>query len=175
MQKPSKLAEEIAHIQQAVWIKVTDARLNQIRDLTNLRSLKTVILSGWPDTKEDVPIPIRPYCNVRDMLTVQNGIIYHSSRVDFPKVLRPEMLRRTHSSHLGIEACLHKARDSLYWPLMTEGIKDFVSQCSTCNTYQRKQQKEPVITHEVPDQPWSMLGIDIFSLKTENNLVTVEF
>ena len=50
MQKPSKLAEEIAHIQQAVWIKVTDARLNQIRDLTNkdenLQSLKTVILSG---------------------------------------------------------------------------------------------------------------------------------
>ena len=70
MQKPSKLAEEIAHIQQAEWIrKVTDSRLNQIRDLTNkdenLQSLKTVILSGWPDTKEDVPIPIRPYWNVR--------------------------------------------------------------------------------------------------------------
>ena len=51
MQKPSKLAEEVAHIQQAVWIRnVTDARLNQIRALTNkdenLRLLKTVILSG---------------------------------------------------------------------------------------------------------------------------------
>ena len=64
MQKPSKLVEEIAHIQQAEWIrKVTDSRLNQIRDLTNkdenLQSLKTVILSGWLNTKEDVPIPIR--------------------------------------------------------------------------------------------------------------------
>ena len=36
MQKISKLADVIAHIQQAEWIrKVTDARLNQIRDLTN--------------------------------------------------------------------------------------------------------------------------------------------
>ncbi|XP_062610719.1 uncharacterized protein K02A2.6-like [Saccostrea cucullata] len=179
-QHTSKLAEEIAHIQQAEWVrKVTDSRLNQIRDLTNkdetLQSLKTVILSGWPDTKEDVPIPIRPYWNVRDSLTVQDGIIYHSSRVVIPKALRPELLRRTHSSHVGIEACLRRARDSLYWPLMNEEIKDFVSKCSKCSMFQRKQQKEPLMTHDVPDQPWSKLGIDIFTLKTEDYLVTVDF
>uniref|UniRef100_A0A8W8KNA1 Reverse transcriptase/retrotransposon-derived protein RNase H-like domain-containing protein n=1 Tax=Magallana gigas TaxID=29159 RepID=A0A8W8KNA1_MAGGI len=83
---PSKLAEEIAQIQHADWVrKITDSRLNQIRDLTNkddsLQPLKTVILSGWPDTKDDVPIAIRPYWNVKDTLTVQDGIIYHSSRV----------------------------------------------------------------------------------------------
>lgn len=64
-QHPSKLAEEIAQIQHAEWVrKITDSRLNQIRDLTNkddnLQSLKTVILSGWPDTKDDEPIAIRP-------------------------------------------------------------------------------------------------------------------
>ncbi|XP_062614248.1 uncharacterized protein LOC134275989 [Saccostrea cucullata] len=106
---------------------------------------------------------------------MQDGIIYRSSRVVIPKALRPEMLRRTHFSHLGIEACLRKARDSLYWPLMNEEIKDFVSKCSTCSTFQRKQQKEPLMTHDVPDQPWSKLGIDIFTLKTEDYLVTVDF
>lgn len=177
---PSKLAEEIAQIQHAEWVrKITDSRLNQIRDLTNkddnLQSLKTVILSGWPDTKDDVPIAIRPYWNVKDTLTVQDGIIYHSSRVVIPKALRPEMLRRTHSSHLGIEASLRKARDSLYWPLMNEEIKDFVSQCSTCSTFQHKQQKEPLMTHDIPEQPWLKLGIDIFSVKTDDYLVTVDY
>ena len=31
------------------------------------------------------------------------------------------------------------------------------------------------MTHDVPDQPWSKLGIDIFSLKTEDYLVTVDY
>ncbi|XP_062606865.1 uncharacterized protein K02A2.6-like [Saccostrea cucullata] len=58
---------------------------------------------------------------------------------------------------------------------MNEEIKDFVSKCSTCSTFQRKQQKEPLMTHDVPDQPWSKLGIDMFTLKTEDYLVTVDF
>lgn len=85
------------------------------------------------------------------------------------------MLRRTHSSHLGIEASLRKARDSLYWPFMNEEIKDFVSQCSTCSTFQHKQQKEPLMTHDIPEQPWLKLGIDIFSVKTDDYLVTVYY
>ena len=37
LQKPSKLAKEIAHIQQAEWIrKDTISRLNQIQDLTTM-------------------------------------------------------------------------------------------------------------------------------------------
>jgi hypothetical protein len=130
--------------------------LNQIRDITNkdesLQSLKTVILAGWPDTHDNVPIGVRQYWNVQDALTVQNGIIYRSNRVVIPKTLRHEMLRGIHSSHLGIEACLRKARDSLYWPLMNEEIKDCVSKCSTCSEFQRKQQKEPLMTHDVPDK-----------------------
>jgi hypothetical protein len=174
--KTSELDEEIAS-DQSEWIcKVTDSRLNQIRDLTNkdksLQSLKTVILAGWPDTHGNVPIGVRQYWNVRDALTVQDGIIYRSNRVVIPKTLRPEMLRRIHSSHLGIEACLRKSRDSLYWPLMNEEIKDYVNKCSE---FQRKQQKEPLMTHDVPDKPWSKLGIDIFTFKTENYLVTVDY
>ena len=58
---------------------------------------------------------------------------------------------------------------------MTEDIKDIVSQCSTCNKFQRKQQKKTLMTHDVPDQPWSKLGIDIFSLKTEDYLLTADY
>lgn len=122
-----------------------------------------MILSGWPDTKEDVPIAIRSYWNVKNTLTIQNGIIYHSGRVVIPKALRPALLRRTHSRHLGNEASLRKAHNSLYWPLINEEIKDFVRQCRTCSRLQRKQQKEPLMMHDIPEHsestffPWSLM------------------
>ena len=148
------IGRDIATIDESEWIpNVSRQRLTQIQDFTNhdetLQTLKSTILIGWPETREQVPVAIRPYWNARDGLTVQDGIIYHSNRVVIPKQLRPEMLTRIHSSHLGIEACLRKARDSLYWPNMNDEIKDYISQCSTCSEMQRNQQKEPLIPHEI--------------------------
>ena len=107
--------------------------------------------------------------NACDGLTVQDGIIYRSNRVVITKQLRPEILTRIHSSHL--EACLRKARDSLYWPNMNDEIKDYISQCSTCS----EMQKEPLIPHEIPDRPWSKVGVDLFTYRSHEVLVTVDY
>ena len=170
----------VAAIDESEWIpNVSWQRLTQIQDLTNndetQQTLKTTILIGWPETREQVPVAIRPYWNARDGLTVQDGIIYRSNSVVIPKQLRPEMLTRIHSSHLGIEACLRKARDSLYWPNMNDEIKDYISQCSTCSEMQRNQQKEPLIPHEIPDRPWSKVGVDLFTYRSHEVLVTVDY
>ena len=52
------------------------------------------------------------------------------------------MIKQVHSRHLGIESCLKQSRDVLFWPGMTAEIKDCVSKCETCNTYQTNQQKD---------------------------------
>ena len=41
-------------------------------------------------------------------------------------------MSKIHSSHLGIKACLPKARDSVFWPNMTGDVRKQVSQCSIC-------------------------------------------
>ena len=69
----------------------------------------------------------------RDELTIQNGILIKGMKVVIPQALKHEMIKRTHSSHLGIEASLRKARDMIYWPGMNADIRDFIGQCSTCN------------------------------------------
>jgi len=38
------------------------------------------------------------------------------------------MVERTHSSHVGIEACLHRARECLYWPGMNADTTKHVQQ-----------------------------------------------
>ena len=173
---------DIAANYESEWIpNISRQRLTQIQNLTNndetLQTLKTTILIGWPETREQVPVAIRPYWNARDGLTVQDGIIYCSNSVVIPKQLRPEILTRIHSSDLGIEACLRKARDSLYWPNMNDEIKDYISQFSTCSEMQRNQQKEPLIPipHEIPDRPWSKVGVDLFTYRSHEVLVAVDY
>ena len=118
---------------------------------------------------------IREYWAYRDEPTVQNGVLFKGPRVIIPRSMRPEMLVRIHSSHLGSQSCLRKARDVLYWPNMSNEIKDMIGQCSASNEYQQSQCKEPLMTHEIPERLWSRVTMDIFSLEGEDHLITVDF
>ena len=89
--------------------------------------------------------------------------------------MQPEMLKLIHRSHQGIAKSLSRARDVLYWPGMSSQIQDVISSCVTCDMYQRKNQKEPLIPHSVPDRPWSKLGIDIFELHGKQYLLIVDY
>nr|XP_054749311.1 uncharacterized protein K02A2.6-like [Lytechinus pictus] len=77
------------------------------------------------------------------------------------------MLNGVHSSHLGVDACVRCARDVLFWP----GMQAEVTQCSTCNAFQPKQQKEPMLSYDIPSRPWSIVSQDLFTL---HNLITVD-
>ena len=70
----------------------------------SLQSLIGVILSGWPERKEDTPVCIREYWPIKEELTVQNDVIFKGHRVVIPKAMCPEMLLRIHASHLGVES-----------------------------------------------------------------------
>ncbi|KAK3089216.1 hypothetical protein FSP39_001808 [Pinctada imbricata] len=170
----------IEQIDEAEWVPyMSQPRIQQIKDLTNkdehLQTLKTTILTGWPESRSEIPVAISDYWNFRVEITVQDGVIFKNSRVVIPKALRPEMLTRIHSSHLGTDSCIRKARDSLFWPNMSTDIKEHISKCSLCNEIQPKQQQEPLMSHDVPNQPWSKLGVDIFTLNKQNYLVTVDY
>uniref|UniRef100_A0A8C4S4R6 Gypsy retrotransposon integrase-like protein 1 n=1 Tax=Erpetoichthys calabaricus TaxID=27687 RepID=A0A8C4S4R6_ERPCA len=134
---------DLEHVNQADYLNVTDQRLTQIRQHTekdeNLQALKSTVLTGWPNLKEDTNLAVREYWPYREELSVQNGVLYKGQRVIIPKSMRQEMLRRIHASHIGGEACYRQARDTLYWPSMQSEIKDFVSKCTVCNEYAIEQ------------------------------------
>ena len=84
-------------------------------------------------------------------------------------------MTRIHSSHLGIEACLRKARDSVFWPNMNAEVREKVQQCSVCNEYQAKNTREPMQSHPVPDRPWSRVAADQFTLLGKEYITLVDF
>ena len=84
------------------------------------RMLAQVIGQGWPTTIREVSALVRLNWNFRDTMVVQDGIVYKGSQVVVPKSLRSDYLKRLHSSHLGSESTLRRARDAVYW---SEDIK----------------------------------------------------
>lgn len=86
-------------------IKSTTARDRTMHRLMN------VIYEGWPDEKKEVSAAITPYFDHRDELTTQDGLIYKGQQVDILMGMREQVKKRLHSSHLGMESCLCRARE----------------------------------------------------------------
>ena len=154
--------------------KLDDVQAHTAKD-DILQVLTRVILEGWPEDKTAIPAAAMPYFSVRDELSVQNGIILRGERALIPKSLRHDMLRRIHMSHMGVEGCLRRARECVYWPAMSSEVKDFILKCDICRSVDNKQQKETLISHDVPDRPWAKVGVDLFTFNQTNYLIIVDY
>ncbi|CAC5364598.1 unnamed protein product [Mytilus coruscus] len=58
---------------------------------------------------------------------------------------------------------------------MNAEVKDFIQRSRNMSNIQRKQQKETLISHEIPSRPWSKVGIDLMTFQSKNYLVTVDY
>ena len=133
------------------------------------------VLQGWPNDKSSVPPEALPCFNQRDELTVQNGLIFKGERVVVPKKLQEVTKEKLHSSHMGTEACLRRARESIYWPGMCAEIKQLLESCETCRQYDCGQPKETLRSTAVPTSPWERITTDLFSYKGKDFLITVDY
>ena len=99
-------------------ISITEAKYAQLQQSTanKLHKLYSMIQSGWPETKHEVPHSIRQYWDTRDELAVLDGVIYRGMRIVVPPTMRPAMLKIIHETHLGTVKCKQRAREALHWP-----------------------------------------------------------
>ena len=70
-----------------------------------------------------------------------------------PSSLRPKIHERLHGAHTGVEGCLRRARETVYWPGLNADLRDYIAKCGACATYQKDQKKEPLISHKVSNRP----------------------
>ena len=122
------------------------------------QTLRRVIFSGWPATRQEIPAAVTPYWDARDELSTYNGIVYKGERIVIPYSMRPEMLRTLHTSHAGIVKTKQLAHDRIYWPGINKQIEDMISKCEPCLKNRPKQQQEPMTIHPLPSLPWKQSG-----------------
>jgi hypothetical protein len=131
------------------------------------------IRMGWPDDKADLPPSIVPYATFADEVVVGDGLVFKGARVVVPYGARQAMLTKLHSSHIGLNGCQRRARETFYYPGVTADIKKLIAACEVCSRFQTEQQREPMLSHEIPTRPWQAVGVDIFTDGNIDYLVTV--
>ena len=168
---------EIIHVMQ--FLPMSRPQFEEIQKETGgddtLQQLKEMITCGWPEKKEQIPTVLHPYYSVHDELSVQDGVIFKGQRCIIPPTLRHKIREKIHASHIGLQACLRRAREVVYWPGMNKDLTDYISQCETCASYQMAQAKEPLISHELPSRPWEKIASDIFTYEEQDYLCTVDY
>ena len=53
---------------------------------------------------------------------MENRLVMKGARLVIPSTLRSKVLEQIHEGHLGIEKCMLKARDSVFWPGISNDI-----------------------------------------------------
>ena len=128
---------------------------------TVMIKLRETILHGWPQIKQNVDPCLKEYWSYRDELSEMDGFLLKGERLIIPKSMRKEMLDKIHNvSHLGVQKCLRRAREIVFWPGINGHIKDKVASCEICNEFRNSQSKQPMKPHEIPERPWQILGTD---------------
>ena len=103
-------------------IKDTDVRVDAIKSMTDmpecismaemqqastqddhLQCLKSFIIAGWPNTKDELHADLKPYWSYRDELAVIDGIPLKGRHIIIPNSLRQQVLGQLHTNHMGME------------------------------------------------------------------------
>ena len=130
-------------------------------------------LIGWPDRNQLKGI-IKFYIPVAHELSVHEGLLLRGRRIVILSSLRAEMLEKLHQGHQGMTKCKQKARQSIWWPRISQDIEDRVQKCLTCLKF-HKQLAEPLIPTSLPDYPWQRVGTDLFEWKKVTYLLIIDY
>ena len=135
-----------------------------------LTLLRHYIHMGWPNDCRMLPqehistmtigcFHKNTFWNYREDLSMENGLITKGARLLIPSTLRKKVLEQIHNGHLGIEKCMLKARDSVFWPGISNDICKTVEKCGQASSRAAK----PVgNVSDVPPHAWHTLGTDLF-------------
>ena len=115
-------------VSEAIWAQLEEATANN----DQLQTVANYIIKGWPDRYSDCQAAAQPYFCERHCLAMQHNCVFRGEQVAMPKALRAEMMQTTHSIHMGIESCLKRMSEVMYWPGMAAEVKQHVQSCDAC-------------------------------------------
>ncbi len=128
---------------------------------------------GWPESGRCTGAE-KLYWSERAYLSVHDGLLLKGTRLVIPSALRNDVLARLHEGHQGVAKCRERARQSVWWPGLSQQLNELVLKCHAC-IKERTNHTETLIPTEFPERPWQKLGTDLFVLKGKTYLLVVDY
>ena len=170
----SQSEEETETIGLVIQDQSVTSHLKEIAEETAkdnvLQSVIHHISENWSISKRCLPVDVHPFWSCKDQLSFNDGIIYRGDHIVVPATLRKSLTEKLHQAHMGVKSTLRRARTSLCGPGMNSQLKQFISSCQVCQSFQRNNPKESLMSHSIPDRPWSKIAADLFEFKGEHSV-----
>lgn len=179
MNEEERVSEDKSITESVLSINATDERKNEIQIETEkdevLRKVKEYCQNGWPNEKKNCPESIRYFYRMRDDLMLDDEILFYKERIIIPTSMRKSILMKLHEPHFGVNKTMKRAQSSVFWPNISNEIEQTVSHCRICQDNARIHQNEPLISHEIPNEPFKKIACDVLEHKGKNYLAVVDF
>ena len=147
-------------------------RQHATRNDAMFQALEKAIKTGWPavNTRNEV---LQPHLQFKNELLSEDGLIFKGDRLVIPRMMRAGMIKQLQQGHVGVEGCLRRVREFIYWPGMNAEVKDHVSKCEVCNAHRPEQCRAKLQTHEFPHLQWAKVATDLFELEGHQCIILV--
>ena len=143
-------------------LNTTEIGIQQENDVA-LKLVKTYIINGWP-SKQNCSKECLLYYKFRENFALIDGILTYQDRIVIPESLRKKCLKDIHSGHFGLNKSKSRAKQTIWWPSISNHIEQKVLQCEKC-LKNRKPGTEPMLCLDIPVLPWSTVGADLLEYK----------
>ena len=95
------------------------------------RTVLNYCRNGWPNVSK-LSKDLLPFYNLRNDLSVQNGLLLKREAIIIPEILRKNILEKIHEGHQGVNKCRDRAKDIVWWPGISRDIGNRVKYCAVC-------------------------------------------
>ncbi|KZR99867.1 Uncharacterized protein APZ42_004101 [Daphnia magna] len=105
---------------------------------------------------------VHQFWKIRNELSVDDGLVLFGCRLVIPQSSRRDILQNLHAAHPGIVRMKRRARQTIYWPGLSNDIVAFVDSCQVCQELQPSQQQEPLLRDALPERVFEEVSADLF-------------
>lgn len=141
-----------------------------------IKALREVILTGLPNDKCNLSLPLRPFWCVRSRLSIDgnDNLIMLGPRVVIPEAARHEMLKNLLLMHQGATKLWQRARQTMFWPSMDNDIIISARTCHTCTEHLPSHPPEPLLPHARAFRPFEFIHADLGCHNGRNFLILAD-
>lgn len=148
---------------RAVINRDKSIRLSELRNVdSEYQTLKSHIISGFPQHHKQLSSECRRYWNTRTQLSVGDDLILYGCHLLISSPMKRKVLEQPHESHQGMVRTKERARLVVYWPGMEVDIENIrtILSCKLCQDSLPLKQTEPIILKPKPQQPFQEIAAD---------------
>jgi hypothetical protein len=154
---------------------LSDPMLDELRAVAesdpDYVELMAAISTGFRTPRNQTALGVRQYWSVREELSVDDGLVLFGRRIVIPRPARRELIKKLHAAHQGIVRMKRRARQTVFWPGMSNDITLWVESCQACQERLPHQQKEPLMRDPLPTRVFEDVSADLFQVGSLHVLV----